>query len=256
MMAQAVEVRDVEVIFGGLRALKGVSLDARPGGITGLIGPNGAGKTTLFNVITSIIKPHRGRVRVGGDDITNTSPHQIARRGVARTFQTPRGFPSLSVIDNVLIGVGDPNEHLGRSLLGKKFKKGLRKRATSMLERVGLSAKAGESYKNLSSGEARLLEVARHLIRQPQYLLLDEPTAGVAPELQQRLSTLLRQIRDEGTTLICVEHNMKFLRGLADHVVVLDLGEIISSGDPDSVFADPRVIDAYLGQGRSENASD
>jgi branched-chain amino acid transport system ATP-binding protein len=252
----AVEIRDVEVIFGGLRALKGVSLDAHPGRITGLIGPNGAGKTTLFNVITSVIKPHKGRVRVGGNDITNTPPHKIARRGVARTFQTPRGFPSLSVIDNVLIGLGDPNERLVPSLLGKKFTGRLRERATSNLDRVGLSAKAGDSYRNLSSGEARLLEVARHLIRQPQYLLLDEPTAGVAPELQHRLSTLLRQIRDEGTTLICVEHNMKFLRGLADHVVVLDLGQIICSGDPEAVFADHRVIEAYLGQGRYDSAPD
>jgi ABC-type branched-subunit amino acid transport system ATPase component len=257
MMADAsVEIRDVEVVFGGLRALKGVSLDARPGHITGLIGPNGAGKTTLFNVMTSVIRPHRGRVSIAGKDITNTPPHKIARQGVARTFQTPRGFPSLVVIDNVLIGPGDRNERLIPSLLGKKFPSRLRERALGILERVGLAAKAEDSYKNLSSGEARLLEVARHLIRQPQYLLLDEPTAGVAPELQHRLSTLLREIRDEGTTLICVEHNMKFLRGLADHVVVLDTGEVISSGEPDAVFADRRVIEAYLGQGRVVRAAD
>jgi branched-chain amino acid transport system ATP-binding protein len=257
MMAEArVEVRDVEVVFGGLHALKGISLDAYPGRITGLIGPNGAGKTTLFNVITSMIKPSRGRVRVGGDDITTTPPYRIARRGVARTFQTPRGFPSLSVIDNVLIALGDPSERLIPSLIGKKFSSRLRERAVAILDRVGLAAKADDSYKNLSSGEARLLEVARHLIREPQYLLLDEPTAGVAPELQHRLSSLLREIRDEGTTLICVEHNMKFLRGLADYVVVLDMGEVISSGNPDHVFADSRVIEAYLGHGRRAIAAD
>jgi len=257
MMADAsVEIRDVEVVFGGLRALKGISFDALPGRITGLIGPNGAGKTTLFNVITSVVNPHRGRVRVGGKDITNTPAHKIARKGVARTFQTPRGFPSLSVVDNVLIGPGDPNERLIPSLLGKKFPKRLRERAIDILERVGLAARADDAYKNLSSGEARLLEVARHLIRQPQYLLLDEPTAGVAPELQHRLSSLLREIRDEGTTLVCVEHNMKFLRDLADFVVVLDLGEVISSGDADAVFADARVIEAYLGQGRVARAAD
>lgn len=251
---QAVVVRDVEVVFGGLRALKGVSLDAEPGRITGLIGPNGAGKSTLFNVITSIIKPQKGRVVVGGDDITGTPPHLIARRGLARTFQTPRGFPSLSVVDNVLIAVGHSNERLIRSLLSRKFPKELHELAIAMLERVGLASKANSSYKNLSSGEARLLEVARHLIRKPQYLLLDEPTAGVAPELQQRLATLLQEIRDEGTTLICVEHNMRFLRGLADHVVVLDTGEIVTAGGPDQVFADQRVIDAYLGHSRRIDA--
>ena len=251
---QTVVVRDVEVVFGGLRALKGVSLDAEPGRITGLIGPNGAGKSTLFNVITSMIKPQKGRVVVGGDDITGTPPHLIARRGLARTFQTPRGFPSLSVVDNVLIAVGHPNERLVRSLLGRRFPKELHDLANAMLERVGLASKANNSYKNLSSGEARLLEVARHLIRKPQYLLLDEPTAGVAPELQQRLATLLKEIRDEGTTLICVEHNMRFLRGLADHVVVLDTGEIVTAGAPNQVFADQRVIDAYLGHSRRIDA--
>jgi branched-chain amino acid transport system ATP-binding protein len=257
MMAEAsVEIRDVEVVFGGLRALKGISFDAISGRITGLIGPNGAGKTTLFNVITSVVTPHRGRVRIGGEDITNMPPHRIAQQGVARTFQTPRGFPSLSVIDNVLIGPGDSSEHLVPSILGKRFPKSLRERAMTILGRIGLAAKADDSYTNLSSGEARLLEVARHLIRSPQYLLLDEPTAGVGPELQHRLSNLLREIRDEGTTLICVEHNMKFLRDLADYVVVLDVGEIICSGDPDSVFADSRVVEAYLGHGRFARASD
>lgn len=252
----SVKVRDVEVVFGGLHALKGVSLDAHPGHITGLIGPNGAGKTTLFNVVTSLITPFKGTVTISGANIIGMPSYEIARRGVARTFQTPRGFPSLSVEDNVLIAVGHRNERLIPSLLGKKFPAQLRDRAMEFLERVGLAAKAKDSYKNLSSGEARLLEVARHLIRDPQYLLLDEPTAGVAPELQGRLATLLKQIRDEGTTLICVEHNMKFLRDLADHVVVLDTGEVISSGKPQIVFEDQRVIEAYLGQRRHASASD
>lgn len=250
----SVEIRDVEVIFGGLRALRGVSLDAHPGRITGLIGPNGAGKTTLFNVITSVVRAYRGSVSIGGKDITGKPFHRLARDGVARTFQTPRGFPSLSVVDNVLIALGHANERLGPSLLGRKFPEGLRERALRILERVGLAAKATHSYKNLSSGEARLLEVVRHLIRDPQYLLLDEPTAGVAPELQGRLATLLSDIRDQGTTLICVEHNMKFLRGLADHVVVLDTGEVIAEGDAEAVFQDPRVIEAYLGQRKHAGA--
>jgi ABC-type branched-subunit amino acid transport system ATPase component len=254
MAAASVQVRDVEVDFGGLRALKGVSLDAPPGAITGLIGPNGAGKSTLFNVMTSVIKPQDGRVVIGADDIIGTPPYLIARRGVGRTFQTPCGFPSLSVLENVLIAVAHRNERLLPSLFGRRFPRALREKGIAMLERVGLAGKADDSYKNLSSGEARLLEVARHLIREPQYLLLDEPTAGVAPELQSRLSTLLREIRAEGTTLICVEHNMKFLRGLADHVVVLDNGAIVTSGEPDVVFADHRVIDAYLGHGRPVDA--
>lgn len=250
----SVKVRDVEVVFGGLRALKGVSLDAYPGRITGLIGPNGAGKTTLFNVMTSLVTPSEGRVEVRGQSIAGMPPAAIARHGIARTFQTPRGFPSLSVIDNVTIALGHPSERLGRSLIGKKLPSDMHKVGMSILDRVGLATKAHDSYNDLSSGEARLLEVARHLIREPEYLLLDEPTAGVAPELQTRLSKLLKEIRDEGTTLICVEHNMKFLRDLADHVVVLDVGEVITSGDPSLVFNDARVIEAYLGQRRHVGA--
>jgi branched-chain amino acid transport system ATP-binding protein len=252
----SLRVRDVEVVFGGLRALKGVDLDAYPGSITGLIGPNGAGKTTLFNVMTSFLKPNRGSVWAGTQDITRMPPHQIARRGIARTFQTPRGFPSLSVRENVLIALGHPSEKLTQSLVGRRIPAPLHDKANEVLDLVGLSKKADSAYKNLSSGEARLLEVARHLIRQPEYLLLDEPTAGVAPELQNRLADLLRRIRSEGTTLICVEHNMKFLRRLADHVVVLDLGEVIATGEPDEVFVNERVIAAYLGQTRHEDAGD
>jgi len=247
MTEATVQVRDVEVVFGGLRALRNVSLDGYPGRITGLIGPNGAGKTTLFNVMTSVVRPRTGTVMVGGTDVTGIPFYRLARRGIARTFQTPRGFPSLSVVDNVLVAPDHRNERLSGSLLGRELPEKLRDRAVGILERVGLADKAEQSYRNLSSGEARLLEVARHLIRDPQYLLLDEPTAGVAPELQGRLADILRDIRDQGVTLVCVEHNMKFLRDLADHVVVLDTGEVIAEGDPEDVFKDERVIDAYLG---------
>jgi branched-chain amino acid transport system ATP-binding protein len=257
MTAEAsVKVRGITVLFGGLRALNEVHLDAYPSSITGLIGPNGAGKTTLFNVMTSIVKPTQGQVWVGNNDITGTPLHLVAQDGIARTFQTPRGFPSLSVIENVLIALGHFSERLLPSLFGKKVGVELRDRAMEILERVGLAQRAHESYTSLSSGEARLLEVARHLIRQPTYLLLDEPTAGVSPALQTRLSDLLREIRSDGTTLICVEHNMKFLRELADHVVVLDTGEVIAAGNPDVVFNDQRVIDAYLGHGKRTRAED
>ena len=254
MTESGISVRDVSVHFGGLKALEGVSFDAPPGLVTGLVGPNGAGKSTLFNVMTAVIHPTTGHVSVDGQDVTGWSQHEIARRGVARTFQTPRGFPSLSVVDNVLVAVEDRSEGLLHSILHRRFPDDARKKAFEVLERVELAHKATMRYDLLSAGEARLLEVARHLMRDPRYVLLDEPTAGVAPELQDRLAAVLRELRAEGRTLICVEHNMRFLRELADHILVLDSGRVIAEGPPETVFSDERVIRAYLGEKRRANA--
>jgi len=243
------------VRFGGLMALNDVSLEAPPRAITGLLGPNGAGKSTLFNVITAVIRPTAGHVFVDGKELTGLSQHEVARRSVGRTFQTPRGFPSLSVLDNVVVATDDPSERLLQSLLGRRFPRAARERAMDALERVGLAQRATAPYGRLSAGEARLLEIARHLIRDPAYVLLDEPTAGVAPELQERLSGILAGLRAEGRTLICVEHNMRFLRELADYVLVLEAGKVIADGPPQDVFSNERVISAYLGEkGRTSAA--
>lgn len=248
MSGSGISVNGVSVQFGGLRALSDVTFDAPPRLITGLVGPNGAGKSTLFNVMTAVVKPTQGGVFVDGEDVTRLLQHEIARRGVARTFQTPRGFPSLTVLDNVLVAADDRSERLLSSLLGRRLPAATRERAMTVLARVGLEQQAHQMYARLSAGEARLLEVARHLMRDPSYLLLDEPTAGVAPELQDRLTAILQGLRADGLTLICVEHNIKFLRELADHILVLEAGEVIAAGTPDAVFSDERVISAYLGE--------
>ncbi len=254
MSERGISVQDVSVSFGGLKALDGVTFHAPPGKITGLVGPNGAGKSTLFNVTTGVIRPSTGHVFVDGAEVTGLPQHAIARRSVARTFQTPRGFPSLSVLDNVLVAVEDRSEGLVRSIIHRRVTDVARDHALAVLERVDLAHRAESRYDLLSSGEARLLEVARHLMRDPMYVLLDEPTAGVAPELQDRLSAILDDLRAEGRTLICVEHNMRFLRELADHILVLEGGRVIAEGAPDAVFADERVISAYLGEKRRTNA--
>jgi branched-chain amino acid transport system ATP-binding protein len=256
MTGKGISVDHVSVQFGGLRALDDVSLEALPGLITGLVGPNGAGKSTLYNVMTAVIKPTSGRVFVDGQDVSSLSQHEISRRGVARTFQTPRGFPSLSVLDNVLVAADHASERLVGSLLGRRLPPETLGLAMSVLERVGLADQAKQKYSRLSAGEARLLELARHLMRDPAYVLLDEPTAGVAPELQDRLAAILQGLRSDGRTLICVEHNMRFLRELADHILVLEAGQVIATGAPEVVFSDERVIAAYLGEKRRTHARD
>jgi ABC-type branched-subunit amino acid transport system ATPase component len=244
-------VSGVAKAFGGLQALRDVSFAAHAGQITALVGPNGAGKSTLFNLMTGLLAPDAGRIEIGGELVTGRSPSAIAAMGVGRTFQTPRGFPSMSVRDNLCVAVSDGSQRLLRSLLGARRPASVAGDADAVLRRIGLLDRAHAPYGDLSGGEARLLEVGRQLIRDPEYVLLDEPTAGVAPELQARLAELLVSLRDEGRCLVCVEHNMRFLRSLADTVVVLAGGMIIASGEPDAVFADEGVVDAYLG-GRKE----
>jgi ABC-type branched-subunit amino acid transport system ATPase component len=248
-----ISVDRVSKYFGGVRALVDVSLEAPPGRITGIIGPNGAGKSTLFNVVTGVLKPDAGRVTIAGRELTGMPPHRIAQASVGRTFQTARGFPSLSILDNLLVAPDDGAQGLFASLVGRKIKKETADRALAVLERIGLRQKMEVPFAALSGGEARLLEIGRQLMREPTYILLDEPTAGVAPEFQGRLADLMTSLRDEGSVLICVEHNMRFLRRLADEVVVLVQGRVVTSGPATEVFRHPDVIEAYLGK-RTHNA--
>ncbi|WP_108262218.1 ABC transporter ATP-binding protein [Mangrovicoccus ximenensis] len=238
--------------FAGFRAVggpEGLSFGVRRGGFLGLIGPNGAGKSTTFNLISGVMPPTRGSVTLDGAEISQLSTAGTAALGLGRTFQTPRAFGSLSIIDNVMVGLAHPEEGPLAAMLGrwKPAERQFLGRAEAALERVGLAGRRHDSVSNLSGGELRMLEVARQLVREPRILLLDEPTAGVDPALQGKLSEILAGLHAAGTTLIVVEHNLGFLMSLADSVVVLQNGALLAEGTPDDIRRDPAVIAAYLG---------
>ncbi|MFV0492571.1 MAG: ABC transporter ATP-binding protein [Pseudorhodobacter sp.] len=238
--------------FGGLKAVggdQGLSFTVPEGSFLGLIGPNGAGKSTTFNLISGVLKPNSGAVLLNGQSLSDYRAWQIAALGLGRTFQTPRAFPSLSVLDNVAVGADNNNEALQAAISGqwKPGERSLREKAEQVLARVGMADRINDSVANLSGGELRMLEVARQLVRNPRILLLDEPTAGVDPSLQAKLSAILVDLHAEGCTLVVVEHNLHFLLQIADSVVVLQNGELLSHGTPEQIKSDEKVIAAYLG---------
>lgn len=238
--------------FGGLKAVggdEGLSFGVARGSLLGLIGPNGAGKSTTFNLISGVLKPDTGAVRLDGQDLSALESWRITELGLGRTFQTPRAFASLSVLENVTVGAHSPGESIRAAIFGGWHPtEALSKdKAKEVLARVGLADRARDLVGNLSGGELRMLEVARQLVRDPKILLLDEPTAGVDPGLQDKLSQILVDLHAEGRTLIVVEHNLHFLLSIADSVVVLQGGQLLARGAPGAIKSDPGVIAAYLG---------
>ncbi|MCU0567143.1 MAG: ABC transporter ATP-binding protein [Oculatellaceae cyanobacterium Prado106] len=247
------EVQNITRRFSGLVAVNNVSFAVRTGEIFGLIGPNGAGKTTLFNVITGLTPPSSGQLRYGQTSLNQLRPHQIARLGVARTFQNLRLFGNLSVLENVAIA-RHLHIHTGlvQSIVGTRAAKTEERqtalKALEILELVGLASKAEQTARNLAYGDQRRLELARALALQPQLLLLDEPAAGMNPNEKGALSQLIHQIRDRfDLTVILIEHHVPLVMGLCDRIAVLDFGQLIALGKPEAVRHDPAVIAAYLG---------
>lgn len=237
--------------FGGLRAVDVEHLEVQRGAITALIGPNGAGKSTFFNVISGFDTSDHGSWTYNGSTITNTSPNRLARRGLVRTFQLTKSLSRLKVIDNMRLGAaGQTGERILPAIF--KFTWGSQEdqitaRAMELLERFNLAAKADDFAGSLSGGQRKLLEMARALMLNPDLIMLDEPMAGVNPALKQSLLDHIRDIREEGTTVMFVEHDMDMVRDVSDWVVVMAQGSIISEGTPATVMRDQRVIDAYLG---------
>jgi branched-chain amino acid transport system ATP-binding protein len=239
--------------FGGLVAVNQVSFSVQSGEIFGLIGPNGAGKTTLFNLITGLIQPSSGQMQYQNEPLSRLRPHEIATKGIARTFQNIRLFGELTALDNVMIADHIHNQSgLFMGVLGlpmaTQAEKNTHQKAVELLNLVGLGARTAEKARNFSYGDQRRLEIARALALNPQVLLLDEPAAGMNPSEKQQLSEFIREIRDRfHLTILLIEHHVPLVMGLCDRIAVLDFGQLIALGNPAEVRNNPAVIAAYLG---------
>jgi branched-chain amino acid transport system ATP-binding protein len=233
------EVRDVSKAFRGLRAVAGVSFDVAEGAIVGLIGPNGAGKTTIFNVVAGVLVPDAGEIRFDGRRIDGLRPDQVCAAGIGRTFQLVRPFAGLSVLDNVIVGALERARGVAEA----------RRHALEILEKLGLGARRDVPAAALTLPDRKRLEVARALATRPRLLLLDEVMAGLRPTECDQMVEVFREInRREGLTILLIEHVMRAVMALAQHIVVLHHGEIIARGAPGEVVRDPAVLECYLGE--------
>ena len=248
------EVKNLGISFGGLRALNGFEVKIEKGQLYGLIGPNGAGKTTVFNLLTGVYKPTEGIIKLDGEDITRKKSIDISKAGIARTFQNIRLFKQLSVLDNVKAGLH--NHYTYSTLEGIlrlpryfKVEKQMNERAMELLKVFGLENEADYKASNLPYGKQRKLEIARALATDPKLLLLDEPAAGMNPNETEELMDTIKFVQKEfQMTILLIEHDMKLVSGICEEVTVLNFGEILCQGETKTVLNDPQVIVAYLGE--------
>jgi branched-chain amino acid transport system ATP-binding protein len=252
MSSVLLETRNLHRSFGGVHAVKDVSFHVPSGAIKAVIGPNGAGKTTLFNLIAGTLTPQRGDVVFRGQPITGRKPHAVATLGIARTFQTTKLFPHMTVLENVMMGRhARTRSGFVAGMLNLpgtwREQRQTEQKAHTILDELGLADHAGETACNLPFGRQRLVEFARALATEPSLLLLDEPAAGLNIYETQELSQLILKIRDRGITCLVVEHDMSLVMNISDEVVVLDQGQKIAEGPPAAIQRHPEVIRVYLG---------
>lgn len=253
-MESMLNVTNLSISFGGLRAVSGFNLDIKKGQLYGLIGPNGAGKTTVFNLLTGVYKPDEGIIKLDGQDITGRKTIDINKAGIARTFQNIRLFSQMSVLDNVKVGLH--NHHHYNTIEGilrlpryRKVEKEMDEQVMELLKVFELQDHADYLASNLPYGQQRKLEIARALATDPKLLLLDEPAAGMNPNETQELMDTIRFVRDKfDMTILLIEHDMKLVSGICEELTVLNFGKVLAQGVTSDVLNDPQVITAYLGE--------
>ena len=247
------EVTQLGISFGGLRAVDDLSMKIEKGGLVGLIGPNGAGKTTAFNMLTGVYRPTDGGIRLDGQNLIGKKPHEICKLGVARTFQNIRLFSRLPVLDNVKVGLhNEVTYSLAESMLHlgsyRRKERAMDEKALEILKVFDLDGQADTLASNLPYGKQRKLEIARALATDPKLILLDEPAAGMNSKEKEELNELLYRIIDRGVSILIIEHDMKLVTGICEYLYVLNFGKLLAEGTPGEVLSNPEVVTAYLGE--------